>query len=262
VRGEEVVEPASDELTELTGRVRTAHGDAWQAEGRLRAPYGGGATELPGIRLMSSGITVPQWNNGDVVDPSLVDIDAVRSWFSERGVPWGVRVPAEAPWPHGRHLFRKRCMALLQERGGRALQVPGLTVRRAEPDDLEVFAAVDAEAFGEDDPGPTRDWTGPHIGADGFLSVLAELEGEAVGVATGVLADGRAGTTVGVFGVGVLPTARRRGVGGALTGTVVDWGFSGGADLAWLCPDSDEAVRLYARMGFVETGGFDIYVDL
>jgi hypothetical protein len=28
--------------------VRTAHADAWQAEGRLREPYGGGVCAVPG----------------------------------------------------------------------------------------------------------------------------------------------------------------------------------------------------------------------
>jgi hypothetical protein len=33
-------------------------------------------------------------------------------------------------------------------------------------------------------------------------------------------------------------------------------------ELAHLHPDSDAAARLYARIGFVETPGFDVYVDL
>jgi hypothetical protein len=38
-------------------------------------------------------------------------------------------------------------------------------------------------------------------------------------------------------------------------------GFAG-AELAHLHPDSDSAARLYARLGFVETPGLDVYVDL
>jgi hypothetical protein len=62
----------------LTQRARTAHGDAWQEEGRLRVPYGGAFAELPGIRLMASGLPHPQWNNGDVTEPALVEVDLVR----------------------------------------------------------------------------------------------------------------------------------------------------------------------------------------
>lgn len=42
--------------------VWAAHADAWQAEGRIRTPYGGGAEELPGVRLMASGLPYAQWN--------------------------------------------------------------------------------------------------------------------------------------------------------------------------------------------------------
>jgi GNAT superfamily N-acetyltransferase len=245
----------------LTARVRTAHGDAWQVEGRLRAELGGGALELPGIRLMASGIAKPQWNNGDVTDPALVDIEAVRAWYADRSVPWGVRVPAGLPWPYGRHLFAKRCMGLRPDRFRPAEPLAGLEVRPLSAGEVETYAEVDAAAFGEDEVGPTLAWTRPMLGADGFRLALARLDGEPVGVGYGVRSSGTGGESVGVFGVGVLPTARRKGIGAVLTTYVVQWGFATGADLAWLNPDTDEAARLYDRMGFEETGGLDVYVD-
>jgi len=246
----------------LTPRVLASHGDAWQAEGRLRSSLGGGALELPGIRLMASGIPVPQWNNGDVTDPAAVDIEAVRAWYAERRVPWGVRVPAGRDWPHGRHLFAKRCMGVQLPTGFRPGEIPaGVVVRPPEPDELETYATLDAAAFEEDDAGPTLAWTRPMLGADGFRLALAELDGEPVGVAYAVRTSDPGGERIGVFGVGVLPHARRRGIGTALTTDLVEWGVSAGADLAWLNPDTDTAARLYARMGFEETGGFDVYVD-
>jgi GNAT superfamily N-acetyltransferase len=248
--------------THLTDRVRTAHGDAWQLHGRLRLPYGGGALELPGIRLMASGIAQPQWNNGDVTDPALVDLEAVRSWYAGFDVPWGVRVPAGLPWRDGRLLFRKRCMALRPADARPAPQVAGVVLRVAGPEDLDEYARLDAAAFDEDDPGPTREWTRPMLGADGVRLLLAELDGRPAGVAYAMRTDGRAGPCVGIAGVGVLPAARRRGLGAALTWALVEWGFGSGADLAWLNPDTEEALRVYRRLGFVETGGFDVYVDL
>ena len=74
--------------------------------------------------------------------------------------------------------------------------------------------------------------------------------------------DDRAGPCVGIFGVGVVEHARRRGIGAALTSWLLEDAFSAGAELAHLNPDTEEAARLYARMGFVETPGFDVYVDL
>jgi hypothetical protein len=55
--------------------VRTAHADAWQAEGRLREPYGGGACAVRGARAMASGIRTPKWNNADVTHEQ-VDLEA------------------------------------------------------------------------------------------------------------------------------------------------------------------------------------------
>lgn len=66
-------------MTEFDAQVTAAQGDAWQAEGRLRVPLGGGAEELPGVRLMSSGLPHAQWNNGDVTDPARMPMPRVRA---------------------------------------------------------------------------------------------------------------------------------------------------------------------------------------
>ena len=71
-------------MCEVTAQwVRTAHADAWQVLGTAAT------TEMPGIRLMATGLPHPQWNNGDVDDPAEVDVDAVRDWYAAVGVPWG-----------------------------------------------------------------------------------------------------------------------------------------------------------------------------
>jgi predicted GNAT family acetyltransferase len=62
--------------------------------------------------------------------------------------------------------------------------------------------------------------------------------------------------------VAVLPAARGRGVAGALCSWLLRRGVAAGARLAHLHPDNDGAARLYARLGFRETGGLDVYVDL
>ena len=68
----------------LDRRVWDAHGDAWQAQGRLREGCGGGAAEMPGIRLMASGLPHAQWNNGDVTQPDEVPWNDVRAWYAAR----------------------------------------------------------------------------------------------------------------------------------------------------------------------------------
>ena len=252
-------------MTVLDQRVWSAQGDAWQAEGRLREPLGGGAAELPGIRLMASGLPHAQWNNGDVTDPGRVDIEAVRAWYAGRahgtGVPWGVRVPAGMPFGHGRYLFRKRCMGLVCSHFIPAAPVAGLRIRRATPSDAQAVAGIDASAFG----GPmalTRPWGEPQLGAAGFTVALAEFDGDPVGIATAIVTDVRAGPAVGLFGVGVLDRARARGVGSAATSWLLERAFDRGADLAHLNPDTAAAARLYGRLGFTETRGLDVYIEL
>jgi ribosomal protein S18 acetylase RimI-like enzyme len=241
--------------------VRTAHADAWEAHGRHREARGGGAVRLPGIRLMASGLPHPQWNNGDVVDALLVDLDAVAGWYAGRGVPWGVRVPAGVAWPHGRHLFRKRLMGLTPEGFAPTLPPAGLTLRRAGPVDADAVLSVDAVAFEAPDD-VERPWVEPLLAQPGVTVCLAEDEGVAVGVGHMLVSNGEAGRAAYVAGIGVLPAARGRGVGAAVSSWLVEAGIAAGTRLAHLHPDTDAAARIYARLGFVEVDGFDVYVDL
>lgn len=252
-------------MTPLDECVWLAQADAWQAEGRLRAPLGGGAVEWPGISLMASGLPHAQWNNGDVTDPARVPWDEVRAWFAARaggaGVPWGVRVPAGTALGRGRRLFRKRCMGLLHAGLRPVGPPPGTTLRAATPADAGTVARIDAAAFG-DPLESIRRWVEPHLGAPGLTVALAEAGGDAVGIATAILTDGRAGACVGIFGVGVLDHARRHGIGAALTSWLLRRAFDQGAELAHLNPNTEAAARVYRRLGFVETIGLDVYVDV
>ena len=247
-------------------RVRIAHGDAWEAHGRHRERYGGGAVRLPGIRLMASGLPHPQWNNGDVTDPASVDLDTVRKWYAERGpsgggVSWGVRVAAGATWPHGRHLFRKRLMALAPDEFAPVGPPPGVELRAAGPADADAVLAVDVVAFEAPDD-VERPWVEPLLSQPGVTVCVAEDAGVAVGVGHVLVSDGEAGPAAYVAGIGVLPAARGRGVGAAVSSWLVERGIDAGARLAHLHPDTDAAARIYARLGFVEVEGFDVYVDM
>jgi len=83
-------------------------------------------------------------------------------------------------------------------------------------------------------------------------------------VATGycVRTDGDAGPAGYVAGIGVLPDARRTGIGGALSSWLVAALLDTGAELVHLHPDTDQAAAIYRRLGFVEVDGFDVYVDM
>lgn len=248
-------------MTALSERVCVAQGDVGQAEGRLRERYGGGALELPGIRLMASGLPHAKWNNADVSDPELADLAAARAWYESRGVPWGVRVPCGAPFPHGRFLFTQRCMGL-EPASFRTVELPPrVSLRLGGPTDAALVTEIDAEAFG-DTVEENRPFIEPRLGAPGFTTAVAELDGEPVGIATAVDTDGRGGPAVGLYGVAVRERARRRGIGGAICSWLLERGFCEGATLAHVNPDTAEAGSLYAGLGFVETAGFDIHVEL
>jgi len=252
-------------MSAFDDRVRTAHADTWQAEGRLRARHGGGAAEWPGVRLMASGLPYPQWNNGDLVDLARFDPEEVRGWYAARaggaGVPWGMRVPAGAVFPHGRFLFTKRCMAVLPENFVDARLPAEVEIAVATSNDIAAITRIDAEAF-EEPFDAVLAWIAPHVGAHGFTVAVARLDSLPVGVATAVHTHDRAGRCAGIFGVSVVARARARGIGAALTAWLVRQAFDAGATLVHLNPNNDAAARIYTRLGFVETLGFEIYIDL
>jgi GNAT superfamily N-acetyltransferase len=241
-------------------RVHTAHADAWEAEGRLRERAGGGALAVRGLRLMASGLPHAQWNSGDVTAPDA-DLDAARAFYAERGAAWGVRVPAGMAWAHGRRVLTLRLMALDPGAFRPAPAAPGVAVRAATADDLEAVLAIDATAFGED-PADERPWLAPHLTAAAVTTALATLDGAPAGTGYAIATDGRAGPAVYLAGVAVLPEARRRGVATALSSWLLARGLAAGAKLAHLHADTDDAARVYARLGFADTTGLDVYLDV
>src|SRR3954465_1086255 len=239
-------------------RGQRAHGAEWQELGRIHAASGGGTRELPGIRLMASGLPHPQWNNADVDDPASVDVAAVVTWYAAPGVPWGVSVPADMVWPHGRRLFRQRLMALPAGALAPAAPPAGIDVRTAGRADLDGVVVVDAEAF-DASPEDQRSWLEPLLSADDAVVAVAYDGDRAVGCGYAIVTEGDAGRTAFVAGIGVLETSRRRGIGGAVSSWLVEQGFARGADLAHLNPDTDVAASVYRRAGLPRGAGVGIY---
>jgi ribosomal protein S18 acetylase RimI-like enzyme len=234
--------------------VRDAHGDAWQTLAIA-------TLELPGVRLSATGLPHPQWNNGDVDDATRVDIDAVRSWYDEQRVPWGIRVPEGAPWRHGRHLFTKRLMGLARRSFSAADAPADVRIRQATPADVDAVLAVDTVAFGSTEA-VERPWIELLLAHEAVTVAVAESGGAPVGVGSVTRSDGRAGPAAYIAGIGVLPDARRRGVGAAVSSWLAADAIDAGAALCHLHPDTDEAASIYQRLGFVEVDGLDIYVEV
>lgn len=238
--------------------VHTAHADAWREHGRLRRATGGDHADLPGVRLMASGLPYAWWNTADALDPDRADVDAVRDWYAARGLPWGIRVPARTAWPHGPQLLHQRLMGQPPEALRPAPSVPGITVRVATPPDLEEVVAVDAAAF-DADPGPSRAWLAPLLDDVAVTVLIARDADGAIGTAYSVRSDGHAGPAVLLAGVAVVPRARRRGVASALSSTLLTEGYDHGARLGHLQPDTPAAAAVYAGLGFVEVDGIDVH---
>jgi GNAT superfamily N-acetyltransferase len=141
-----------------------------------------------------------------------------------------------------------------------APEVDALALRAAGPGDLATVVALDGAAFGTDPAAAT--WFESLLAGRRAEVALAELDGEPAGTAYTLRSDGAAGPALFLGGVAVAPVSRRRGVGAALSSWLLARGFAAGAELAHLCPDTEEAARIYARLGFTEVPGLDIYVDL
>lgn len=61
-------------------------------------------------------------------------------------------------------------------------------------------------------------------------------------------------STTEIVGVGTLPSARRRGLGAAVTSKLVEHAFANGVDLVLLSAESDAVAAVYERVGFHRIG--------
>jgi ribosomal protein S18 acetylase RimI-like enzyme len=143
-------------------------------------------------------------------------------------------------------------------------------LRRLEPDDAALAASRAAADIAFGAPGTARGDAGPRE-RDAALATFPETRLSAVrermagGLtvtvvaedADGVLAVGSHQPVAGVteiVGVGTLPSARRRGLGAAVTAALVQDARRGGAEIVFLSAGSDDIARMYARLGFKRVG--------
>ena len=144
----------------------------------------------------------------------------------------------------------------------------GLATRLLAPGDAALPAAQGvvelafaAPGTGLADAGPAaRDAAARAIGDLGFLRDRLRRGVTVMGVAEdvgGPVAAGShqpVGDVAEVVGVGTLPSARRRGAGGAVTARLVADAKAGGATLVFLSAADDAVARLYRRLGFAPVG--------
>ncbi|MDR3032872.1 MAG: GNAT family N-acetyltransferase [Kitasatospora sp.] len=93
------------------------------------------------------------------------------------------------------------------------------------------------------------------LGIPGSYNVIAVLDGQPVGMASGIRAEADDGTAE-LISMWVSPAARGRGVGDRLVRAVEDWARQAGAGVLTLAvtDGNDNAIALYRRSGFADTG--------
>jgi ribosomal protein S18 acetylase RimI-like enzyme len=94
----------------------------------------------------------------------------------------------------------------------------------------------------------------------GSYNIVAALDGQPVGMVSGVPADDGAAELISLW---VSPVARGRGVGDRLITSVLDWARDQGAQALrlWVAEGNEPATALYRRNGFRDTGEYDTMPD-
>jgi Acetyltransferase (GNAT) family. len=231
---------------------------------RRRNVPGAEVVDLDGLVLAFANVPDPELNSALVerepLDPATA-LEAAEAEFTRRGLGFGIDLQA------GRHpavdgCLRSRGLEILLERPGMAADVSDLADIRP-PRGVRITPVTDqvgalalakagAEAFDGDLESSERFYAKGAFGVSGAISFVAWQGDDPVGSAAGYLNEG----AVGVFGVGVVPRARRRGLGAALTVAAVR-AFDG-ADIAWLHP-SEMAWPMYQALGFRRVSDWQVW---
>ena len=236
------------------------------AERQRRANVEGAEVlEVDGLLLAFANVPDPPVNSVLVIsepaDP-VAAFTAAEEAFRERGRPIGVDIAV------GRHPSVDRA---IREVGlTRLFAWPGMAVDVAElpdthsPDGIRVepvtdrrgaaaIARVEQDGFGSEPEIAERFYAAASYGGDGARSFVAWDGDEPVGMAAAYLHAG----AIGIFGVAVVPAARRRGIATALS-VIAARAFP--ADLAWLHTNDARARSVYERLGFREVAQWEVWI--
>jgi ribosomal protein S18 acetylase RimI-like enzyme len=236
---------------------------------RVRAEVveGGEVLEVDGLLVSLSNLPASELNGTRVIrepDDAPTALDAARAVFRGRGHPFfGIEVEV------GRHpAVEKAIRAARLRRVDRwstmaspiarlpAEGIPaGVEIQEVRHrSDLEAVHSVEVATFGTPRDIAER-FVGIRMLEDARVRIYtAWIDGEPVGEASAYLLH----DTVGIFGVGVVEAARRRGIGAALT-LHASRAFGDRTDLAWLQP-SDMARRMYEALGFRRVSDWEVWI--
>lgn len=234
------------------------------ARAELHPGMGAGWMEVGGARAMYDGVDSPltqTFGLGIEGPVTGVELDRLEGWLRERGAPVFHEVSPLAD-PSTLRLFRERghrpvefTTVLFQPlpggpAAGAAPPSDHLVVRRIDPREADLWAAVAAEGWAAEAPELGEFMYG--LGrvtarAAGSHPFLAELDGRPVAAGSLTLHSGVAL----LAGASTVPAARRRGAQRALLRARLDFAAEQGCDVAMMCalPGSGSQ-RNAERQGF------------
>jgi ribosomal protein S18 acetylase RimI-like enzyme len=237
-----------------------------EAERTRRANVPGAEVlEIDGLLLAFANVADPPVNSVHVIsepaDP-VAAFTAAEQMFRERDRPIGVDI-AVGRHPSVDRAIRKIGLTRLFAWPGMAVDVADLP-EVALPDGIRVepvtdergaaaIAHVERVGFGSEPEVAERFYAASSYPVEGGWSFVAWDDEEPIGMAAAYLHDG----AIGIFGVAVVPAARRRGIASALSVTAAR-AFP--ADLAWLHTDDAQARSVYERLGFREVAQWEVWI--
>jgi ribosomal protein S18 acetylase RimI-like enzyme len=244
---------------------RIALGFAEAERQRRQNIEGAEVLEFDGLLLAFANVPDPPVNSVLVVsEPSdpVAALVAAEDAFRQRGRTLGVDV-AIGRHPSVDRAVRELGLTKLFAWPGMAVDVADLPAI-SPPDGIRVepvtdergaaaIARVEQVGFGSKPEIAERFYAAASYGVEDARSFVAWDGDEPVGMAAAYLHAG----AIGIFGVAVVPAARRRGIASALS-AIAARAFP--ADLAWLHTDDPQARSVYEQLGFREVAQWEVWV--
>ncbi|WP_290815388.1 GNAT family N-acetyltransferase [Halovivax sp.] len=200
-----------------------------------------------------AGVRAPLFNRVFVFDaPPTDELSAAVAWMAERDVPFWVTVAEPVVEDVAIHLADLDLVQTVEQPGMAMASLDEIPSRDSvaeiaevtDPDEREDFSTVTASAFGWP-PDVVEPVDRAALAADDVRPFLGSVDGHPA--ASGLLV--RSGDVAGVYSIGVVEEFRRRGIGDAMSRTVLRAGREAGCRVGVL-QSSEMGYPLYERMGF------------
>lgn len=191
----------------------------------------------------------------------------LRKLFAKRGVPLEVEfneavLPRAGKWleASGMKLIKRNPLMACTPGFLRPFKAPEVNLTQLEPGsteaDLQAFQTIRwTEGNLADRPTPPVELLRKQLEQKTSVYLLAWLDGEPAG--TGV--SHRLKRAAEVVGIVTRADRRRRGVASTVSSELVSQHFDSGGDFVFLDAASDEALRVYERLGFTRFGTILVY---